>query len=67
MSETIHIERKPSGEARLAVEIVESPADGGYYLGKTDFAKSKRQVSVEIYRTAGAALKAYRTGSVEWE
>lgn len=66
MSETIHVERKGQTPIK-AVEIVESPADGGYYLGETDFSCSKRRVSVEIYRTANAARAAWKSGAVEWE
>lgn len=66
MSETLHVERKGSKPIK-AVELVESPADGGYYLGESDFVRSKRRVSVDIYPTAAAAKAAWKSGTVEWE
>lgn len=50
-----------------AIELVESPDDGGFYLGNTDFQKSKRRTSVKIYRTREAAIADWQRGTVEWE
>lgn len=50
-----------------AIELVHSPDDGGYYLGNTDFVRSKRRTSVKIYRTEKDAKADWHAGTVEWE
>lgn len=56
-----------TGELRLAVELVHSPDDGGYYLGQTDFQKTRQRVSLNVWPSADAALRAFRNGKVQWE
>jgi hypothetical protein len=66
MTETLHVTRI-GRTPTTAIELVHSPEDGGYYLGNTDFAKSKRRTSVEIFPTDAAARAAWQSGKVEWE
>lgn len=63
---TIHIERK-AGKLMSAVELVHSPDDGGYYLGNTDFTKSRQRVSLNVWTSGQAAVAAFQAGKVQWE
>lgn len=66
MSETLHVERI-GRTPTTAIELVHSPDDGGYWLGNTDFMRSKRRTSIKIYPTAAAARADWNAGTVEWE
>lgn len=63
---TIHITRK-AGKLMSAVELVHSPDDGGYYLGFTDFDKSRQRVSLDVWTSAQSAVAAFQAGKVKWE
>lgn len=55
------------GELVSAVELVDSPDDGGWYLVKTDFCKRVGMTSAKIYKSESAARDAFRQNKVKWE
>lgn len=67
MSQTLSVERDDNRTPTMAVELVYSPDDGGYYLSAVDFAKNKNRTSKAIYRTESAARQAWQAGKVRWE
>jgi len=64
---TIYVNRDKAGKPRQAIDIVDSPDDGGYYLSATDFAKRRKRVSQDIYPSFGDAMRAYSSSKVRWE
>lgn len=67
MGDTIHIKRNDKGALLEAIEVVESPDDGGWYLGRADFKNCKSYTSVRIYRGYREAVGAWIHKTVEWE
>lgn len=66
MGVTLHVERI-GRTPTTAIELVESPDDGGYYLSNTDFQNNRHRTSVKIYPTDKAARADWNAGTITWE
>lgn len=68
MGTTLQVSRDEKGEPTSAVEMVDSPDDGGWYLAESQFnVKKGRRVSRKVFPSSSAAEKAWRSGNVKWE
>ena len=65
---TLQIRRNNLGQAIRAVDMVYSPADGGWYFHEYDFVKRKNRTSIRIFPSAEAARRAFCNGTwFKWE
>jgi hypothetical protein len=53
--------------AKLKVEIVESPDDGGFWISVFDADTEKSRASKKIFATEAEAAKALRSNTIKWE
>ena len=53
--------------AKLKVEIVDSPDDGGFWISVFDADTEKSRASEQIFTTESEAIKALRNDTVKWE
>jgi hypothetical protein len=49
------------------IDLVHSPADGGWYAIEYDFTTKATRVSSEIYEDDSALVQAIRSGKHQWK